>query len=381
MQQDKDFDVRLPTPWLRVEGALIRCDGALKLAVEMPTWLTPVRRYCQIRAHVMWVRDGDWMLEVLHEEPYVGPKGGRNAWQGEWSGGRYDPELGRMPHRRHRPARLLVRRWNQMWGQAAEVSSIIHQTYGLHCDIEVDVRVTPEGFQLRPARPGAMSRTGEGQHRLEHCLRSKLNHGAGIRSAADLPTDFEEEETIDMRSIDTTTSDQLPGMFAFGQRIVRCQFDDSRGAKTYGYFAGDLDIKAGDYAVVASPNSSGGDVYDDDAGGYLKVVRVVSVEADVSSVERAAKWLIAKVDTSAYAERRRRIEEVKTLDAQIARARKAAIELLELQQLAALSPALADLIGRRNELMGVQIEPQPATTTGAEPAPTSDDAPGIGNSR
>ena len=87
---------------------------------------------------------------------------------------------------------------------------------------------------------------------------------------------------------------------------------------------------------------------------------MVSVEPTPDAIQRAAKWVIGRVDVTDYRDRRRKVEELKTLDAQIKVARAQAMRQLELQQLRALSPELDQLIAKRFELTGARpADPQP----------------------
>lgn len=168
-----------------------------------------------------------------------------------------------------------------------------------------------------------------------------------------------------MRSkIDDTTAESLPAaLFLEGstQGIIRATFNDGGG--DYAYFTGGLDIQVGDAVVVASPYGDGpsGGTFDEACGGYLKVLRVVSLQPDVTAIERAAKWVISKVDTTAYVVRRARVEELRTIDAQIKRARIAAIEAMQLAELSKYSPELADLVAKRTALAGAPSEAEPVT--------------------
>jgi len=210
------------------------------------------------------------------------------------------------------------------------------------------VRVTPEGFQLRLPladwTPGADERNA-----LHLALRGTPGHGAALAGYA--IHEFNAKETEDMKHIDDTTAATLPSALVAGQAVVRCTFDD--GGRTYGYYAGGLELKDGDAVVVASPYGDGPGnrgTFDEGCGGYLKVVRVVSVEPDVQSIERAAKWIIGRVDTAEYVARRLRIEELQVLDAQIQRAAREAQKLVELEALKAVSPELTALLAKRAEL-------------------------------
>lgn len=152
-----------------------------------------------------------------------------------------------------------------------------------------------------------------------------------------------EEGDSNMKKIDTTTHEALPLSVA-GQRIVRAQFVDGRGQKDYAYYTDDETIAKDDFVVVVSPY---GEVYDDESQGYVKVVKVVSVEETVEAITKASKWIVQKVDLAAYRERMKRIERLKLLDAKIEQAKKEAMRRLELKQLMDMSPELKQLVEER----------------------------------
>lgn len=152
-----------------------------------------------------------------------------------------------------------------------------------------------------------------------------------------------------MKSTNRTTAEDLPFGLVAGEQIVNCEFED-QGVKSYGYFAGGLKLDVGDYVVVASPYGDG--VFDEESQGYLKVVRVTSIDPNADSIRKAAKWVISKVDVTEYRNRRAMVEKLKTLDAQIAVAKREAMKVLELKQLMDLSPELKELITARLSLTG-----------------------------
>jgi hypothetical protein len=209
-----------------------------------------------------------------------------------------------------------------------------------------------------PARRGALARA------LREALvgpkpQAPMNDPINCRCAG-VETKINQE--TDMRKIDTTTAGDLPfGLFG-GRSIIQAQFDDD--GKSYAYFAeGDLDVAEGDYVTVVSPYGPG--VFDEESGGYLKVLRVTGTQPSVEGITKAAKWIVGKVDMTGYRERRAKVEQAKVLDAQIAQAKREALKQLELKQLMELSPELAKLVEARLELSGIKLEEKAAE----DPAP------------
>lgn len=345
--------MQLPTPWLKVHGASVKA-GSSELHINLPLWLLPTRRYCQVRA--MTVHSGLPAIEVTHEEPFKTAVSGRNAWQSKWSHSVF------VPNGQALPGRQLDRRWDRITGSPYTLERIqktlgYPRRYEEGTEVEVLVRVTPEGFQLMlPLRNQPESLKGLGvpamQSQLIRALASHPNHGSKSPKTYPQHSHINArctiKETEDMKKIDNNTAADIPfGLFA-GQKIVSCQFSD--GGLDYAYFAGNLDLAEGDYVVVASPYGDGGACFDEESGGYLKVVRVVSVDENLEGVQKAAKWVIGKVDLVEYRERRQKVEQMRTIEARIHRAAADARKRLELDALVAVSPDLKALLAERDAL-------------------------------
>lgn len=143
-------------------------------------------------------------------------------------------------------------------------------------------------------------------------------------------------------------------------RIVNVQFS-AHDSRTYAYFTDDETIQTGDLVVVISPNNRGDDAFpvfgtnSEPAAapallGHAKIVRVVSTEETVESIERVREWVVAKLGFDAYADRRAREEKRRILGAKIKRARQEALEAFEMAELAAKSPALQALLDEMAKL-------------------------------
>ncbi len=156
-------------------------------------------------------------------------------------------------------------------------------------------------------------------------------------------------------------------------RIVNVEFSLNSG-KCYAYYTNDPSIVAGDLVVVVTPWTPGdapaqcgvsrwaaevaGDVapvFGPDVASALpgsppviiggaKIVRVVSTVETVNGVENVREWIVTKLDFSAFIAARARKEQIKVLRAKIHRARNEALESLQLDELAAKSPALKGLL-------------------------------------
>lgn len=348
----------LPTGWLRdVPCASVRLDHHDRIAVTLPAGLVPTRRDVEMRT--FQGPPGCLVLELIHGDVFKQSRPGYNAWQTTHEG--YYP--GRPGPIKVRQVERKLDRLHGSYEDRRRLMEVLKEYSS--CDRpDVLIRVTPEGFQLL-LHPTPIALRGLGTKGLSSGLRELIRnhprHGdrasphshfhSGLPNCRCAYPDFN-QEIHTMRKIDTTTALELPFGLIGGQSIVQCEFSDG-GVKDYAYFAGGLVLAEGDYCVVASPHGDG--VFDEESGGYLKVVRVVSTTPSPEGVRKAAKWVISKVDVAEYRDRRRVVEEMRTLDAQIEIARKEALQRLELKQLMDLSPELNDLIAKRFELTGISL--------------------------
>lgn len=395
--------MRLPTDFLfGVTGVRVGYERG-RLSVALPTRLVHDRRYVLARVNCEGSRSERVDVELLHQEPFRGPVTGRNGWQEKTT-----------PYAGCPSTRTLEARDANLHGGTDPGALAKLRDWGEAGHSRVLVRVTPEGFQLRVYRfahqaqavscspyydrpegmdasraHGLLSAIGYGARRVEPLYRvqdevgfaSTLEYGATTgrwrspfggpdrhfrhpmcRSrlvenvtqalAADIHvhlTDHIPSEEGTAMTTDTTTNDTLPFGLTAGAKIVQVQF--TQGSSEYAYFDGGLDLQVGDFAVVASPygDSSGG-VYDEECGGYLKVVQVSSVDPNVEGVRKVAKWIVSKVDVTDYRARRKKVEDLKALDARIVAAEREARKALEMTKLRELSPELAALIDAREAL-------------------------------
>lgn len=149
-----------------------------------------------------------------------------------------------------------------------------------------------------------------------------------------------------------TAANAVSTALANVSRVVIVQF--SGNPQTYAYHTRDESLKEGDLALVISPYgaSHGGSWKMPELGGYLTIVKVVSIQETAHSINAASKWIVGKLDlTTAFEEARRR-EEIAVLEAKIKQARKAAEERVKLEQLRELSPELDTLITQLDQLQG-----------------------------
>lgn len=140
------------------------------------------------------------------------------------------------------------------------------------------------------------------------------------------------------------------------RRIITCVFSGNRNG--YAYYTDDASIQVDDYVVVVSPN---GDVNhrSELVDGFPTIVKVISVDETVEAVTRVAKPIVHKIDLAGYAAMVEHQKQVEVLKAKIARARKDALENIELAKLAALSPELGALVKEMASLTGMTIEEKP----------------------
>lgn len=146
-------------------------------------------------------------------------------------------------------------------------------------------------------------------------------------------------------------------------RIVAVVFPNSN--TEYSYYCDIPEIKAGDYAVVASPYGPSASrgmnerFFAHEINGHPTVVRVVRTEETIKDVSKAAKWIIARVEIERYAERLAQEQKIEVIKAKIKRAKEEALERAQLASLRELSPELDLLITELANLTGVPVEKKP----------------------
>lgn len=139
-------------------------------------------------------------------------------------------------------------------------------------------------------------------------------------------------------------------------RIITCVFAGNNNH--YAYNTDDETINVDDYVVVVSPNGMPNH-RSAAVDGFPVIVKVVSIEETLEGVLKVSKPIVSKVDLTAYAARIEHEKRVEVLKAKIARARKDALENIELAKLAVLSPELGALVKEMAALTGVTIEEKP----------------------
>lgn len=401
----------LPTTWMRdVPGMAVGVDTRGKVYVQLPKELVWDRRYATIAVREDRAK-GCVDVHITHGSPYRGAKPGFHAWQQEVSAGGQEPAT----------RQLAVSRANLVAGSAALIERLTDPCRDVGALIRITpdgftIRLCPASgtvgmlrYSKAVERDAVRMMANHSAHaRLvartheEKSAQLALGYGGGHPNCSSViyhtmpspapwarpmhsdwfpvggpgsdwmgkwpdTTNWLSEpgfinqalfnmETEDMKSIDNTTSDALPFGLIAGEKIVQCEFSDG-ASKGYAYFAGELDVKEGDYVVVASPHNpsgyTGGGIHDVECGGYLTVVRVTSVDPNAEGIRKAAKWIISKVDVTEYVARRQRVEQLKTLDQAIRAAEAQARKQLEMEKLRELSPELAALIDQRNALVGI----------------------------
>ena len=121
-------------------------------------------------------------------------------------------------------------------------------------------------------------------------------------------------------------------------KTISVKFTDGYSDKVYAYLTEDTEIKNDDCVVVDSPN-----------GGY-KVVRVVSVEETIESVTKASKWIVQKVDDTAYKARIEKEKRKAVLELKLARAVEEARKKVDYSELAKLNPEIAKMVEEMNSI-------------------------------
>lgn len=119
--------------------------------------------------------------------------------------------------------------------------------------------------------------------------------------------------------------------------IVGVTFDTS--SRIYSYFSDDLSIQIGDRAVVESPHD-----------GYT-LVRVVSVGDTIEGLEKAYKYLVCKIDDSAYLARKAKDREIALLRIKLEKEKKLAEERKVLESLREVSPEAAEIVDKLEKLL------------------------------
>jgi hypothetical protein len=143
-------------------------------------------------------------------------------------------------------------------------------------------------------------------------------------------------------------------------RIVSVLFPNNN--TEYSYYSDIEGLEVGDFAIVASPHGNeyaAGRFRSTELDGYPTVVRVVSTQETVKAVNKAAKWIVQKIDIAAYVERLNAERQLEVLRAKIEKAKKAALEQAQLATLRTLSPELDALVTELAKLTGVPIEEKP----------------------
>jgi hypothetical protein len=139
-------------------------------------------------------------------------------------------------------------------------------------------------------------------------------------------------------------------------RIITCVF--AGNSNRYAYYSDDETILVDDYVVVVSPNGATNH-RSEAVDGFPTIVKVVSIEETLEGVLKVAKPIVCKINLTAYAARLEHDRKVEVLKAKIHRARKEAMENIELAKLAVLSPELGELVKEMAALTGVTIEEKP----------------------
>lgn len=149
-------------------------------------------------------------------------------------------------------------------------------------------------------------------------------------------------------------------MSILSARIIQVKFNDY-DTKSYAYFTDDASISVGDFVAVVTPNNreQGVAVFGaatEEGGapvmlGYPKIACVSSTTETVQGVEMVREWVVGKLDLESYAKRRETEERRKILNAKIKRAVEDAKRELDVSDLAARSPALAELLKQRENLV------------------------------
>lgn len=134
------------------------------------------------------------------------------------------------------------------------------------------------------------------------------------------------------RTIPSTVTQSGPARGEDGRYTPEACAELRATNKTYAYYTEDADIGVGDALVVDSPY-----------GGY-KVVACVSVSDTVDAIQKAAKWVVDRVDVSGHAKREANRQKREVLIARIQRAEKEARAKLEMEKLRDLSPELKGLL-------------------------------------
>lgn len=131
----------------------------------------------------------------------------------------------------------------------------------------------------------------------------------------------------------------------------------------YSYYSDIEGLQVDDYAIVAAPYGDhrygGSSFHSTELQGFPTVVRIVSTTETVRAISKAAKWIIQKIDIDRYVSRLAEEQKLEVLKAKIAKAKKDALEQLELGRLRSLSPELDMLLDELATLTGTTIEAKP----------------------
>jgi hypothetical protein len=356
--------LHLWTPQTMVGSAPRLCDG--KLTMSLSERLFQDRRIVQLHVRAL---PGHRGVELFFKSLglFDMPRPGQYAWQRPCDG-----------------ASQVQFPLRQAFGDVSYLQALLRRSGA----VSSYARVTPEGVTVRIMEPGHRIRVmGEAPTRMVDELLEQAVRRFGRVPTLDVPMVQSRADAyryasflefgvpalpphkfiplVDVRcafpSLVPPAAEEdrkdYPMTAPAGTRIVNCQFagiPQAGRSKTYAYYTADQDIAVGDYVNVVSPYdgqfNERGNHFEEALGGHLVVVKVVSVEETVESIERAAKWVVSRIDVTAYAERQAKQERRQVLLAKVRKLEKEARARMELDKLRELSPELATAIDELSEL-------------------------------
>ena len=110
------------------------------------------------------------------------------------------------------------------------------------------------------------------------------------------------------------------------------QVEFNANFKRYAYLADIEGLAVGDVVVVDTPSNG------------FQCVTVVSLEETAETIAAASKWVVCKVDVSAYNQRLANIEKRKVLTAKLKKMQQEALEADQFALLVKLNPDAAALV-------------------------------------
>ena len=122
-------------------------------------------------------------------------------------------------------------------------------------------------------------------------------------------------------------------------KTVSVKFSSGYQEKTYAYLTDIDDVSVGDTVVVESPHSG------------MTCVVVKGIDDSAEAISKATKWVVCKVNDTAYRARIEAEREKAKILAKLQKIKAQVLEQNQFEELARLSPEAADLVKQLKTLI------------------------------